>query len=161
LYRLANALGERVVRFMMNLAIGGTVATVLAGPLHPTIEGLAMLALVLPLAFVLDFTALFIVGLGAFWLESTMGIWLMYSRINMILGGTLLPIEILPERLQPVLRALPFAGMIHAPARIFVSPDRSFFAGTLIRQSAALMVLGLAAILIQRIAVKRIQSNGG
>ena len=42
--------------------------------------GLAMWALSLPFAFVLDFLGMFLIGLGAFWLEDTSGLRLLYSR---------------------------------------------------------------------------------
>ena len=46
----------------------------------------------------------------------------------MILGGMLIPLELFPERMQPILRALPFAGIVYGPARMFVHPDLAFLA---------------------------------
>ena len=47
-----------------------------------------MFLLVLPMAFILDFLGALLVGLCAFWLESTQGIALIYSRLMMLLGGS-------------------------------------------------------------------------
>jgi viologen exporter family transport system permease protein len=155
------AMGERIVRFVLNFLSGSIVALVLAGPIPISVRGLAMFVLALPLAFAVDFLGYFIVGLFAFWLESTIGIALLYSRLTMLLGGMLMPLEVFPIRWQPILRLLPFATVVYGPARMFVAPD----AGLLLKmgcvQCASLGVFAAVAAVIQKIAVKRIQSNGG
>ncbi|HYR90100.1 MAG TPA: ABC-2 family transporter protein [Terriglobia bacterium] len=161
LYRLAHTLGERFLRFFMNAATGGLVALILIGPVHVTPAGLAMFAIVLPAALVVDSMAYLLIGLCAFWFESTSGIALIYSRIVMMLGGMMLPIEIFPDAIQPVVRAMPFASILYAPARMFVAPSAPFLMEVILRQFAALALFGLAVAGVQGIAVKRIQANGG
>lgn len=158
---LAKTMGERIVRFAVNIAAGTVVALVLVGPIPFRLTGLAMFALVLPLAFVLDFLGYFTVGLGAFWLESTTGLALIYSRLTMLLGGMLMPIELFPAGLQPVLRRLPFASIVYGPARVFVDADSQVFLNTMASQAASAAVLAAAAWAIQSIGLKRIRSNGG
>jgi len=159
--RLAQGLGERIVRFGVNLAAGLAVAIVLAGPIPFSPLGLAMFAMVLPLAFVVEFLGFFAIGLCAFWLESTAGLTLIYSRLTMLLGGMLLPMEIFPSALQPIVRSLPFASMVYGPARVFVAADRAVFIHTLATQASAFLVFGAIAWAVQRAALKCIQSNGG
>src|SRR5262249_50836266 len=120
---LGKAMGERFVRFAVNIVAGSIVALILVGPIPFSVSGLAMFALMLPLAFVVDFLGYLIVGLCAFWLESTMGLAILYSRVTMLLGGMLMPLEVFPQSLQPVLRWLPFATVVYGPARTFVAPD--------------------------------------
>jgi ABC-2 type transport system permease protein len=161
LYRLAHTLGERFVRFFINLLAGAIVATVLTGPLRLTAGGLAMFALVLPMAFVLEFLGFFLIGLCAFWLENTSGLTLIYSRAGMILGGLLLPIEMFPENLQAIVRTLPFASITYAPARLFVAPDAGLFTDVVMRQGLAVGAFAAAVALVQSMALKRLQANGG
>ena len=161
LYRLWTTLGERMVRFLLNTGVGVLIVLLFVGPIPLTLGGLAMFALALPLAFVLDFLASFLIGLGAFWLEDTSGIMLIYSRITMILGGMLIPIELFPARLQPLLRALPFANIVYGPAREFVRPDPAFLGELVLRQGLSIAVLSLCVALVYRRALKRIHANGG
>jgi ABC-2 type transport system permease protein len=161
LYRLAHTLGERLVRFAMNAITGGIVVLVLIGPVHVSLSGLAMFALVLPLALVLDSMACLLIGLGAFWFENTNGLALIYSRIVMMFGGLMLPIEIFPNAIQAVVRALPFAGILYAPARMFVAPDAQFLMRAITHQLISTALVALAVAAVQSIAVKRIQANGG
>lgn len=161
LARLGMTLGERLVRFALNAGVGALVALVLVGPVPVAPQGLAMFAAALLGAFVLDFLALFLVGLGAFWMEDTSGLALIYSRLTMILGGMLLPLELFPEAVQPLLRALPFAGIVYGPARLFVRPDAAFLADLLVRQGVAVAAFALAVAAVYRAGIGRIHANGG
>jgi ABC-2 type transport system permease protein len=161
LFLMAKTLGERAVRFAMNIVSGSIVALVLVGPIPLSLSGLGMFAFILPAAFVLDFLAYLFIGLFAFWLESTVGLWILYSRLTMLLGGMLMPIEIFPERLQPILRNLPFAMMVYGPARIFVAPNARTLWSIAVTQAWGLAAFSIAVCVIQHIALKRIQSNGG
>ncbi|WP_335211984.1 ABC transporter permease [Nostoc sp.] len=161
LYRLWTTLGERTVRFGLNLAIASLVALLFVGTIPLNLGGILLFIVALPLAFVLDFLATFLVGLGAFWLENTTGLMLIYSRLMMILGGMLIPLELLPEAWQPVLQALPFASILYGPARLFVHPNLAFASQLLVRQGVAIAVLALLVALVYRTAVKRIHAHGG
>lgn len=153
--------GERTVRFTMNLAMGAIVATILAGPIAFSVTGLLMFLLVLPMAFVIDFFGALLVGLCAFWLESTQGIALIYSRLMMLLGGLLVPLEVYPESVQPFLRALPFAAILHAPGRMLVAPSFALFLQCLALQAVCLAVYGAAVFALHSYALRRVFVNGG
>jgi len=161
LAHFGRSIGERIVRFTINLVAGAVIALALAGPIPVSASGFLMFLAVLPASFILDFLANFLVGLCAFWLESTAGVALIYSRLVMLLGGTFLPIEIYPIALQPVVRALPFASMIYAPGRMFVDPNVSLLRGSLFVQTFALAVLACIVMAVQSIALRRLFANGG
>lgn len=160
-YRLASNFGERAVRFAVNMCAASAVTFVLAGPLHVSLQSIAFFAVVVPLAFLLDFLGNFAVGLGAFWLEDTTGLVLLYSRGVMIFGGMLIPLELYPQSWQPVLRALPFSNIAYGPAHLFVNPTWNDFQSILARQVVAVMVLGLIVFCIYRFALRRVFVNGG
>lgn len=161
LYCLSNSIGERLVRFLMNLAVGLLVVTVFVGPIPISLSSVVFLAIAIPMAFILDFLANFMIGLGAFWLEDTTGLMLIYSRITMILGGMLIPIELFPDYMQPVLKVLPFASIVYGPARMFVKPELSELMSLLVNQSVALVLFAVAVWLVFKLASGRIFANGG
>jgi hypothetical protein len=117
------------------------------GPIAFSVSGLA-----LPLAFVVDFLGYFAIGLCAFWMESTAGLTLIYSRLTMLLGGMLMPMDIFPEGLKRIVQSLPFASIVYGPARLFVAGDFGVFQHTLSTQIAAVAGLGGLVWMIQRIA---------
>ena len=55
---------------------------------------------------------------AAFWLRDARSTWFLYQKLVFLLGGMLLPLEFLPRALADVARALPFAAMAYAPARL-------------------------------------------
>jgi len=158
---LAKAMGERLVRFAVNVVAGSVVALILIGPIPIGAWGFAMFLVALPLAFVIDFLGYLIVGLCAFWLESTIGLAIIYSRVTMLLGGLLMPLEIFPKSWQPILAWLPFASVVYGPSRLFVAADSGLLWSIAKVQVVFLIVFGLIAAIVQNSAVKRIQSNGG
>jgi ABC-2 type transport system permease protein len=161
LYHLWTTLGERGVRFGLNILVSTALALLFVGPIQLSPGGILLFILVLPFAFTLDFLAMFLVGLGAFWLENTAGLMLIYSRITMILGGMLIPLDLLPEQWQTVLGILPFASIVYGPARLFVHSDLAFASELLLRQGVAIGVLSLLVAFVYRSAVQRIHANGG
>jgi ABC-2 type transport system permease protein len=161
LYRLWATLGERAVRFAINALVGGAIAFLFVGPIPLSARGLAIFAAALPLAFVLDFTAYLTIGLCAFWLENTSGLVLIYSRVTIILGGTLLPINLFPDSVQALVGYLPFANVVYGPSRMLVEPDAAFLAGLLARQAALIAVISLVASAVYAAAVRRIHAHGG
>ncbi len=159
--KMAQVLGERLIRFIMNVITGVLVALILVGPIPFSAAGLAMFALVLPLAFAVDFLGFFSIGLCAFWMESTTGLMLIYARLTMLLGGMMMPLEIFPQAVQSIVRALPFASMVYGPARVFVAPERSLFTHTLYTQVVAFALFAVITWIVQRAALKSVQNNGG
>jgi ABC-2 type transport system permease protein len=161
LYRLWTTLGERLVRFLLNMAVGAAIAWLFVGLIPLSLAGLSLFIPALLLAFILDFLGHFLVGLAAFWLEDTSGLILIYSRVTMILGGMLLPLELFPVAWQPLLRALPFAGMVYGPSRLFVQPDAAFLADLALKQAISIVLFSVAVAAIYHAALKRIHANGG
>jgi ABC-2 type transport system permease protein len=157
----SRAMGDRVVRFAINLAVGSVVALILVGPIEVSLPGIAMFLAVLPAAFVLDFLGMFLIGLCAFWLESTSGLVLIYTRTVMMFGGMFLPLEIYPDALQPMLRILPFASMLSAPGRMFVSPGFRLFGESIAIQGFAVLVFAGMVAVVQSMALRRLFANGG
>jgi len=160
-YRLAMTLGERTIRFLVNLVTGCAIAFLLVGQLPMVGFGMLTLCATLPLAFILDFLGLFLVGLSAFWLEDTSGLLLLYSRGVLIAGGTLIPLDLYPSAVRPILSWLPFANITAGPAHVFVSPLPQDLAMILCRQITGTLVLGAIAFVIYKQALRRVFVNGG
>ena len=51
--------------------------------------------------------------------------------------------------------------MIYGPARVFVSPDEAVLLHVLATQTIGLILFGATVCAVQRMAITRIQSNGG
>lgn len=159
-YMLAANFGERIISFALTVTVGAMLATMLVGP--PTsVVGLLFLFMALPLAFLIDASGHLLIGLAAFWMEDTSGLMLIYSRLTLLLGGTLLPVELLPDWLQPVVQFLPFSAIVYGPAHLFVKPGASELFWLLAKQAIALSVFALIIHCVYKKGLDQISANGG
>lgn len=126
MYHFSFGLGDSLLRVGMNIVVGLLVAWLLAGP-PPSLLGWGMALATLVGAWILHFCMMALIGLAAFLVEETNSFELIYQKFVFVLGGMLLPLDMFPEWLQGVARALPFPYMMYTPARLFVKPDVELF----------------------------------
>lgn len=160
-YQYAHYLGERVVRMAMAALVASTLALTFVGPPPVSFWGLLAGPLVFFLSISIDFGALFAIGLLAFWTEETESFALIYSRLVLVLGGVLVPLELFPEPLGSIARVLPFAALLYGPARTIIKFDPGQFGALLIQQGLTLAALAMVVAGIYRLAVRRVNINGG
>ena len=159
--RLGAYLAERIVRFGFTLALGSILALLIAGPIPIDLTAGVAALVVAAGAVLLEFVLVAGIGLGAFWMEDTSGVYFVYTRVSMLLGGLLIPIELFPEAIRSIANALPFAPMIHGPARLALSPDATGLPDTLASLATAMMVIGALVALTYRVALTRVTVQGG
>jgi ABC-2 type transport system permease protein len=115
--RLATEVGKTLPRLLVCTAIGITFATAFAGP-PPDPIALGLAAPALLLAVVTNLVAQHAFAAAAFWVRDAKGTWFLYQKLVFVLGGMLLPLEVLPGWLEAAARVLPFMAMAYAPARL-------------------------------------------
>ncbi|HLX58511.1 MAG TPA: ABC-2 family transporter protein [Ktedonobacteraceae bacterium] len=161
LYNFAQYLGERLVRFFINGVVAAAMALLLVGPPHFSLAGVLAWPLVTLVALCIDFAAYFGIGLLAFWTEDTNSFTIIYSRLALVLGGVLVPLEVFPQPLRGIAQALPFSAILYGPARTLVHFDVGRFGGLLLQQGITLAIGWLIVMAIYRVAIRRVNINGG
>ena len=101
------------------------------------------------------------IGLLAFWTENTQSFSFAFSRLELVLGGVLIPIEIFPQPLRGIAQVLPFSAMLYGPSRILVGFQAGLFAQLVLQQLLTLLVAGALLLLLYTIAARRVSINGG
>jgi ABC-2 type transport system permease protein len=155
--RIAAALGRALPRLVACAGVGAVIAAVTGGA-PPSLAGLALAAVALVLAIACNLLAQHAMAAAAFWVRDARSTWFLYQKLVFILGGMLLPLEVLPRGLHAVASALPFAAMAYAPARLasgHVEP------GLLLVQLGWLVVLAVAAAAAFAAGERRLQAVGG
>lgn len=160
LFHISAGLADAVARALPTALVGGALTWAMVGP-PPPVAGWPLAAAALVLGWLLDFCMSALIGLSAFVVEDATAFDWIYSKAVLVLGGVLLPLDFLPEGLGAVARALPFAYTVWAPARVFVDPDVGRFAALAGAQLAWLVVLAAALVAAWRLAVRRVELNGG
>lgn len=139
--RVANELGYIAPRFGMGLVLAVLVGLVLGGR-PPSFWSLALAVPSLVLALVLNLVGQHLFASSSFWLSESKGAWFIYNKLVFVLGGMLLPLEVLPGWMETVAKLLPFMAMAYAPARL---ASGSFEPWLLLVQLAWLGVIAAAA----------------
>jgi ABC-2 type transport system permease protein len=161
-YQFALYLGARLVRMSISLLLAAAIIWVLAGPpsflrFENVLGGLVLMLL----AVVVDFLAVFILAIQSFWAEDTSAFVLIYTRFMMILGGMLIPLDLLPEPLSSIAKALPFSYILYFPAHLTVKFDWLQFGEGLLKLSLTCLVLWALAFFNLNRVERRLSSNGG
>jgi ABC-2 type transport system permease protein len=161
LYNYAHYLGERLVRLVINGVVAASVALVFVGSPHFTWAGVAAWPLALFLAISIEFACYFAIGLLAFWTENTQPFAFIFSRLALVLGGVLAPIEIFPQPLRSIAQALPFSTILYGPARTLIHFEAARFGWLIVQQVVTLGVVGMILLVLYTVATRRVSINGG
>jgi len=102
-----------------------------------------------------------LVGLSAFWVEDTVPFQWIMSKFQITIGGLILPLELFPDWLATISRALPFAAIMYAPARAFVGASWDVVAPLLLIQGVWLLMCWLGVWLTFARATRRLVAHGG
>jgi ABC-2 type transport system permease protein len=156
-FRLSVEMGEALVRLLAMVTVAALLGTFLAGP-PPTASGVALYAPMAVLAIACNLAAQHTFGGWAFWLQDAKGGWFLYQKLIFLLGGMLIPLELLPDALASVARLLPFAAMAYAPARALSGQDAAYLAAV---QVAWLVVVLGVALSVFRAGERRLTLVGG
>ena len=115
--RMATEVGRGLPKVAALWLAGAVLATVVAGgPPRPATLLLAAPSLVL--AVIGNLVAQHAVAAVAFWIRDAGSAWFLYQKLVFILGGMLIPLELLPDGLQHAAMLMPFRAMAYAPARL-------------------------------------------
>ena len=160
LFHLAARLGDTLPALALTLGAGGAAAWLSVGA-PPDWRGVALLAVELPLAWLLNFLMSTAIGLLAFVAEDTTAFEWIYNKLLLVAGGVLIPLDFFPGWLRAAVGLLPFASTTYAPAHLFVRPQGAGALALLAVQLAWIAVLGGGVWALYRHGLRRLVVNGG
>ncbi len=127
-------------------------------PQHPSTWALTLLSLLL--AHAINFGLSFLVGVAALPLHNISGLTHLKSTLVSVFSGALIPLELFGPTLRPLVYALPFRGMAHTPASLFLERDVSVV-GLLAGQLAWAAALWILGVLAWNAAARTLTVQGG
>jgi len=156
--RLVPTLLSGIPLFTVALLVPGDIRAAL-----PTSTGAAIAWLAATLAALLMGCALSnLVSISAFWTVSADGMAFILPAFVLVLSGAIVPLAFFPDWMQPVLKVLPFAGLLDIPARFYLGvlpPGQVFqFLALELVWTGAFILLGLR---LMSAGMKRITVQGG
>ena len=156
---LGRAAYQTLFRSLPPLLIGA-IAFDLVLPRSPA-QWLAFLAAMV-LAVILSFAWRFIVSFAAFWLIDERGAVQLSTMAALFFSGFAVPLQLFPDGLETLARALPFAAYVQVPIEVFINERTGGeLAGAFAQQLAWIAVLIGAGRLVMAAATRKVVIHGG
>jgi ABC-2 type transport system permease protein len=155
--RIGTELG-RGMASLTTMVPTGVVFCLLSAGAPPDAVGLALAAPALVLGVLCNLLLQHLVAALAFWIRDVRSTWFFYQKMIFMLGGMLLPLEVLPPALHRVALGLPFMAISYVPARLasgHVEP------GLMLAQLGWVAASAVAAIAAFGAGERRLQVVGG
>ena len=115
--RISMAIGAALPRLALCIVTGAVLGPIVGGA-PPSNLGVALAIPALVLAVSCNLVAQHAVASLAFWTRDIRAIWFLYQKIVFVLGGMLLPLQVLPDALERAAMLLPFMTMAYVPSRL-------------------------------------------
>lgn len=161
LYVLAKYTGGWSIRLPMYAMLAVVIGTVLVGPLPRfPLAAVPAMALCVVLGLTINAVLKMCISLFSFWIEDATPFQWLYDKLLLIVG-TMFPVEIFPETLQPLFKLTPIYTVCYGPAKLIVDFSPEKCVEILVVQAVYLLAgCGLMFLIYGR-GVKKLYVNGG
>lgn len=160
-YKFFESFSKWIYNLLISLSIGLVVWYLVLWSIPFSVGGVLWWWLLLFGSTLVSFFGYFMVGLLAFYTEDADSFRLLYAKIDLFLGGNILPIPFMPMFLQTIAFALPFAYAGYAAWLIFTKFTMHTFLQYAGMQALWIVILIGACYAIYTHAQKKLTINGG
>ncbi|MBE3589906.1 MAG: ABC-2 family transporter protein [Firmicutes bacterium] len=155
------AMGQALASVPVNFAVASLAAGLALGQwVFPVAAAPAFLA-AMGLGMALHLLVSIAIGLAAFWTEDTWPFAFVWTRLEMILGGMMLPLDAFPDWLARVAKVLPMNLVVYGPAHLAMRFSWAEFGALLWHQAVWIAVLLGVVSWIFRKGARRLHVQGG
>jgi ABC-2 type transport system permease protein len=160
-YRFFSSLGGILLNMTFYSAAALALGCLFVGPLPGfRLWALPFVLMSVALGVIIQFFSDLCLGLSAFFIEESRGVYFVYSKLVLMLG-TFIPVEFFPGWLRTVVRFLPFSYITWAPARMAVDFSWKHLSVALPAQLGWAAASVALSMLLYRRGVKKIHVQGG
>ncbi len=159
---------QDVANKALNIASAVIELSVFIALVHPPL--MAPVSLGAGAAFVLSMLGGMVIYFELSWLLGVLGFWtaqswgprFCFEVVLEFCAGAYFPIDILPQRVQSVMNALPFPYLVFHPLSIYLGrAPVSSYVGIFATQACWILVLGVAGAYMWRAGLRRYAAEGG
>lgn len=154
-------MGEITIKFIL-FSIGGAIIGVcFVGPIRNfNIANIVFILITILFGILINSCLRIIISTFSFWIEDSTPFHWVYDKLILILG-TLFPIEMFPEILQPIMKFTPIYVVTYGQAKLIIDFNIQNFVYILIAQIIYLIITILLMIFLYEKGVKKLNVNGG
>ena len=159
IYLVFKNLGDITIKSLMFMGIVLVVGNVFIAPLSLSLIHMPFILIVMFLGIIINMLIRIGISLISFWIEDAHPFHWVYDKMILILG-TLLPIELFPVFLRPIIKCLPTYVVMYGPAKLIVDFNFNSFKTIIIAQIIYLLVVGGIISVMYNKGVKKLNVNG-
>ncbi len=161
LFQYCNFLGKSLPVIAARLIAGSIAALFFVG--LPSTSPTALLAgtLLLIGGFTLDFFIGLSIGILSFWIEDSVALDMLYSKILLVLGGFLVPLSLFPPTLRSVLEYSPFSQLAYSAGYLITHFQWPLFYRYCATQALWIAISWLCAYWLFKRGMRHVAINGG
>ena len=163
--QLANAVGQRVVGFIVEFIPGFAIMSLIYTPRFVTIASVLKFLLVVSFSFLLFYLVNYLVGMTAFAMKDNRSIGWMKMMVISFAGGAFIPLEFFPDWANRLLDYLPFKYMFYWPVQFFLNKESCQGFGVLLRvlglQLVWVVLLYAAMRILWKLGIRKFCAAGG
>lgn len=161
LFRATHEMSKNLFRTIIGITIFGSLLVFFSGGISLTFGKVFFGIFAMIGAYLINFGAVSILALSAFWVTSSTRFMFVYFGILTIFSGMLFPVDLFPPKILEIFLWLPFPYIFYFPAKIFQTPSLSatLLSGFLHQWIAVLILLSLTWLIYRR-GVKKFEAVG-
>ncbi|MCX6823512.1 MAG: ABC-2 family transporter protein [candidate division SR1 bacterium] len=160
-YKFFESFSKSIYNLIISLGIGLGLGYLILGSIPFSLGGVLGGSLLLFGGMIVNFFGYFMIGLLAFYTEDADSFRLLYAKMDMVLGGNILPIPFMPMFLQTIAFASPFAYAGYTAGLIFTKFSMHTFLYYAVMQAFRIIILIGVCHFIYAQAKRKLTINGG
>jgi len=161
LFQLSEFLGQQGVKCFINIIFGSIITYFLVGGFNFQITSLLLAIPLMIGTIILAFVQVFTFALISFWIEDSSAIFRIYSKLDMVLGGSIFPPSLFPGILKNISLLLPFANGSFVVGRCIVAFQKDEYTKALILQLLWITFFTSLIGILYKKGVKKLVIQGG
>jgi ABC-2 type transport system permease protein len=162
-YWLARSFSSRTAPIVLR-ALPIIIIAALIGQLHapPTVAHAVLFAISITLGLILASVLFTAVTISLLWTISGEGAVRIVPALVFFLSGMIIPLPLFPDRVQPIIRAMPFRGLIDVPFRIYLGqlPPNQIVVG-IVQQIVWIIIFAIFGRWLLNRGLQRVVAQGG
>lgn len=160
IYLVFKCLGDITIKFIMFMFIVILVGNIFISHLEIALISIPLICIVMFFGIVINMLIRIGISIVSFWIEDSHPFHWVYDKIILILG-TLLPIEMFPIFLRPIIKCLPTYVVVYGPAKLIVDFSFENFKTIIFAQIVYFVLVSIIVAIMYNKGVKKLNVNGG
>lgn len=160
-YIITKHLGEITIKFFTFIILGVAIGEIFIGNIpNFNIQNVPFIAISVILGILINSIIRITISVISFWIEDSKPIHWIYDKSILILG-TLFPIDMFPQFMQPILKYTPVYVVNYGPIKLILNFSMENFGKVLIAQIIYLIIIMVVLMIIYKKGEKKLNINGG